>query len=121
MNPAILKEILALDLMPVTRPAKVQLFKLKRWGRYPALIGGTGDGEEVQGAAWKVRVEDHAERLAKYETRAYKIVACKILFVDGEQGGELSLSKETVVDGWTFVSSFPPERLTDIQRGGSPV
>ena len=93
------------------RPAKVRHFKLKMWGQYPALVHGTGD-DQVQGRAWEVPVQEHAERLAQYETRAYEVAPCTILLTDGGGGGEGELSGETV-DGFTFVSSYPPERLRE--------
>jgi hypothetical protein len=107
MSPALVATILGLEEAPVMRPAKVHHFKLKMWGQYPALVNGTGD-DQVQGIVSEVQVQEHAERLAKYETRAYEVAACKILFTDGE--GEIS--GETV-NGFTFVSCFPPERLRE--------
>ena len=68
-------------------PAKVQQCKLKMWAKYPAR---TGDNDEVQGIAWKVQVQEHAKRLAKYETRAYEIAACKVVFTDDGEGDVLS-------------------------------
>ena len=84
------------------RRAKIRHFRLKKRGRYPAIIPGA-DADEVQGMAWKVEMQDHAERLAEYETRAYDVAACQILFVNKD--GEGDRSQESV-DGWTFVSSF---------------
>jgi hypothetical protein len=54
-------------------------------------------------------VQEHAERLAQYETRVYEVAACKIWLTDG---GEGERSGETV-DGFTFVSSFRPETLRE--------
>jgi hypothetical protein len=111
MNPSLVATILELEQEPMMRQAKVQHFKLKKWGKYPALVPGT-DNDEVQGTAWKTDLQEHAERLAKYETRAYDVVACKILFTNKDSEGDRS---QESVDGWTFVSSFAAERLKNVE------
>ena len=82
MDPEVLQAILNLPELPTTRPATIFGFRIKMWGIYPALIpchSGT-----VTGTVWKVTSEAHFDRLAAYETVAYKWDECDAVLEDGE-------------------------------------
>ena len=83
MDPSILMEILKLKEKPMLRLAKIIGYSCKMWGQYPALVDGL-QGGIVESTIYEVQSEEHAVRLAEYETKAYRIVPCEIRFVDGE-------------------------------------
>ena len=89
MDPSLLSEILDLPEKPSLRPAKLIGYSLKLWGQYPALVDGA-TGEVVEGMAYNVESEQRAERLAEYETRAYRSAPCRIHFTDGGEPGNIS-------------------------------
>ena len=80
--PATLKRILDLpEEEPELRPAQIIGYALGKWGDYPALVDGE-QGQVVSGSAYLVQSEEQAQKLAYYETRAYKVFPCRILFID---------------------------------------
>lgn len=81
--PATLKRILDLpeEEEPELRPAQIIGYALGKWGDYPALVDGE-QGQVVSGSAYLVQSEEQAQKLAYYETRAYKVFPCRILFMD---------------------------------------
>jgi hypothetical protein len=87
------------------RPAKLIGYSLKLWGQYPALVDGP-PGSVVEGMVYNVEHGRHGDRLAAYETQAYRPVPCLIHFTDGE------VPKE--VTGTTFKYAGNP---TDISQG----
>lgn len=88
MDPQLLSEILSLSATPILRPAKIVGYSLKLWGQYPALVDGE-TGETVEGMVYHVEEPKHAERLAEYETNAYRPAPCLINVMDGEQSSEI--------------------------------
>ena len=88
MDPQLLSEILSLPKLPTLRPAKLKGYSLKLWGQYPALIGGK-TAEVVEGMLYHVEEPKHAERLAEYETSAYRPAPCIIDVMDGEHSTEI--------------------------------
>ncbi|RMZ75888.1 hypothetical protein DV738_g5226, partial [Chaetothyriales sp. CBS 135597] len=88
-DPALLAEILSLSQTPPLPlyPAKLTGYSLKLWGQYPALVDGY-PGQEVQGMAVRIDEQRHADRLAEYETKAYRCAPCLIRFV-GEDGSDI--------------------------------
>lgn len=88
-DPSWLAEILNLAEKPKLRPAKLVGYKSKLWGPYPALVDGPTDAI-VEGMVYQVQSENHANRLARYETNAYAPVSCQIRFTDGKEPGEVS-------------------------------
>lgn len=72
------------------RQAKLSGGKLTEWGnKYKALIDApatlcesSGEGI-VDGKAFLVRTKDHEDALRLYETKAYEVVRCTIVFEDG--------------------------------------
>ncbi|KAH9874594.1 hypothetical protein IAQ61_003784 [Plenodomus lingam] len=52
------------------------------WGIYPTLI--PSHGGSVTGTVWKVTSEAHFDRLAAYETAAYRWDECDAVLEDGE-------------------------------------
>jgi gamma-glutamylcyclotransferase (GGCT)/AIG2-like uncharacterized protein YtfP len=104
MDPYLLSEILHLPEKPRLRPAKLIGYSLKLWGQYPALVDGA-TGEVVEGMAYNVESEQHAEKLAKYETRVYRPVPCRIRFTDGGEPGDIS--------GTTFQYAGNPMGITE--------
>ena len=69
------------------RKAKLIGYALAKWGDYPALIDGES-GQEVSGYAYLVQTKEEAEKLAYYETNAYKEAHCLIYFDDDEEPAE---------------------------------
>lgn len=55
--------------------------------RSPPLSDGT-PGQEVSGYAYLVQSEDEAQKVAYYETKAYKATACWLFFTDQEDPAE---------------------------------
>nr|POE99347.1 hypothetical protein CFP56_52740 [Quercus suber] len=70
LRPEVLRRILDLPEEPSYRPAHIVGFELSKWGQYLTLIDGPRDNE-VAGAAYLVESEEHANKLARYETDAY--------------------------------------------------
>ncbi|KAF1949804.1 hypothetical protein CC80DRAFT_579576 [Byssothecium circinans] len=81
MDPEVIQAILNLSEPPTTRPATISGFQIKMWGIYPTLIPGRSG--MVVGCVWEVTSEDHFERLAAYETAAYRWVECDAVLEDG--------------------------------------
>jgi hypothetical protein len=88
VGPALLSEILGLPENPTLRLAKLVGYSLKLWRQYPALINGP-PGAVVEGMAYEVEHEEHAQRLAEYETQAYWPASCLIRFIDGKEPEEV--------------------------------
>jgi gamma-glutamylcyclotransferase (GGCT)/AIG2-like uncharacterized protein YtfP len=84
MDPTMLMEILDLKETPMLRRATIAGYSCKLWGQYPALVNGP-QGGIVEGAMYDVQTEEHAAKLAEYETRAYMAAPCDISLVDGEE------------------------------------
>lgn len=101
-DPSMLKEILDLPSTPVLRPAHMVGYALKLWGQYPALVDGT---TVVCGSAFDVPDEAAAQRLADYETNAYRPEPCNIRF---SQDGKESLS-----EGFVFKFHGKPADLSE--------
>lgn len=81
LDPGMLVEILELDITPELRPAYLHGYQCKLWGQYPALLPSS-DNERVEGAAYRVRTQGDAEKLAQYETRSYLASPCEIKYLD---------------------------------------
>ncbi|KAH8163961.1 hypothetical protein CIB48_g4282 [Xylaria polymorpha] len=88
-KPEILKHILDLQKEPWLRPAKIIGYELSSWGQYRALVDGEPDAE-VSGFAYEVQTTEHEFKLARYETNAYKLHQCRIMFTDNREPRELS-------------------------------
>lgn len=86
LDPNMLVEILGLDTTPELRPAYLKGYRCKLWGQYPALLPSP-EGERVEGAAYRVRRQGDAEKLATYETRSYLTSPCEIKYIDGQSPG----------------------------------
>ncbi|KAL4942186.1 hypothetical protein BDV06DRAFT_235580 [Aspergillus oleicola] len=110
-DPGLLRDILNLKAKPQLRPAKTRGYKCKTWGKYPALLQApkpaTADWGKsiVKGFAYHVERIEHAERLAEYETSAYRAEACEIEYTDGE------VPKRE--QGFTFMFVGNPRDLTE--------
>lgn len=104
MDPGILIEVLKLKEQPTLRPAELIGYSCKTWGQYPALIDGPR-GAIVAGAMYEVHSEEHAARLAEYETKAYRTAPCEIRFLDGEEPSKMY--------GMTFRYSGPKSDLDE--------
>lgn len=85
--PSTLKRIIDLREEPILRKAKVIGYALAKWGDYPAMIDGE-QGQEVFGYAYLVQSEEEAQKLAYYETNAYRVQACWVFFTDDEEPSE---------------------------------
>ncbi|OQE37697.1 hypothetical protein PENCOP_c009G07011 [Penicillium coprophilum] len=82
--PATLQRIIDLPEEPKMRKAKLIGYALAKWGDYPMLINGDHD-QEIPGYTYIVQTEEQAQKLAYYETNAYKEAHCLIYFVDDEE------------------------------------
>lgn len=88
MEPEALQAILDLPELPTTRPATISGFRIKMWGTYPTLI--PCNSGSVAGTVWEVTSETHFDRLAAYETAAYRWDECDAVLEDGEVPQESS-------------------------------
>ncbi|EEP76125.1 predicted protein [Uncinocarpus reesii 1704] len=102
--PVTIKRILDLAEEPKVRKAQIIGYALGKWGDYPALIDGE-QGQVVSGAAYLVESEEQAEKLAYYETNAYKVAPCWIFFTDNGTPAEAS--------GKTFEYAGDPKALLE--------
>jgi hypothetical protein len=59
-------------------------YALVKWGDYLALIDGK-QGQVVSGYAYLVQCEEEAQKLAYYETNAYRVVDCWVFFTDDKE------------------------------------
>nr|POE77918.1 non-canonical non-ribosomal peptide synthetase fub8 [Quercus suber] len=91
-DPGILSEILDLPTPPVLRPAWIVGYRMRLWGQYAAVVNGAQT--VVRGTAFEVTTEDHAAKIAIYETSNYWPAPCYISTIEG---GEESQS-----DGYVF-------------------
>ncbi|MCJ1476207.1 hypothetical protein MMC13_004873 [Lambiella insularis] len=82
MDPEVLQAILDLPELPTIRPATISGFRIKMWGIYPTLI--PCHSGSVTGTVWKVTSEAHFDRLAAYETAAYRWDECDAVLEGGE-------------------------------------
>ena len=82
MDPEVLQAILDLPEPPPTRPATISGFRIKMWGIYPTLIPSRSGS--VAGTVWEVTSEVHFDRLADYETTAYRWDECDAVLEGGE-------------------------------------
>ncbi|KAJ8130171.1 hypothetical protein O1611_g3462 [Lasiodiplodia mahajangana] len=87
-KPSILRHVLDIEEQPIFRPAKITGYELSSWGQYLALIDGAKDAR-VTGCAYQVQTLEHDEKLARYETDAYKVHRCMIEFTDGNEPVEV--------------------------------
>lgn len=80
-DPAMLEWILDLpeEEEPELRPAQIIGYALGKWGDYPALVDSEQE-QVVSGSSYIVQSEDQAQKLAHYETKAYKVIPCRIRF-----------------------------------------
>ncbi|KAI1259044.1 hypothetical protein F5Y18DRAFT_411389 [Xylariaceae sp. FL1019] len=105
-KPEILKHILDLADEPYLRPAKIIGYALSSWGQYPALIDGD-TGQEVAGYAYLVKSTEDEEKLAYYETKAYRVSFCRICFTDSEN------EEMEEVSGKTFMYAGDADALKE--------
>lgn len=82
MDHEVLQAILGLPEPPITRPATIAGFRVKMWGIYPTLI--PYHSGSVTGTVWEIISEAHFDRLAAYETAAYRWDKCDAVLEDGE-------------------------------------
>ncbi|KAI8933227.1 hypothetical protein NX059_009862 [Plenodomus lindquistii] len=82
MDPEVLQAILSLPELPSTEPATISGFRIEMWSIYPILI--PCHSGNVKRTVWKLTSEAHFDRLAAYETAAYRWVACDAVLEGGE-------------------------------------
>ncbi|GKZ84154.1 hypothetical protein AnigIFM56816_009473 [Aspergillus niger] len=82
--PTQVQRILDLPEEPHLREAEVSGYAIAKWGDYPALINGE-QGQVVTGSSYLVKSEEEVQKLARYETNAYEVTDCWIVFKDGEE------------------------------------
>ena len=82
MDPEVLQAILDLPELPTTRLATISGFSIKMWGIYPTLIHCYSGS--VTGTLWKVTSEAQFDRLAAYETAAYRWDECNAVLEGGD-------------------------------------
>ncbi|KAK2739584.1 hypothetical protein FQN57_006546 [Myotisia sp. PD_48] len=106
-NPEILQQVASLPEEPKLRKAEIEGYDLAKWGDYLALINGMqGQGRIISGYAYFVQSERVAQKLAYYETTAYKAVACQIHFKDDEEG-------PSAISGKTFMYAGDAQALLE--------
>ncbi|KAF7160787.1 hypothetical protein CNMCM5623_006381 [Aspergillus felis] len=113
-----LKRIIDLQEEPRLRKAKIIGYALAKWGDYPALINGE-PGQEVSGYAYLVQSEEEAQKLAYYETIAYRVADCWVFFTDGE--GPSEAPGKTFMyagDAQALLEQRFDRRLWTLQMGG---
>jgi hypothetical protein len=108
-NTRVLKKVLGLSKRsrPVLRSAKIIGYSLTNWDQYKALIDGE-PGAVVTGDAYMVQSIEHELKLAHYETNAYELVTCEIIFTnnsDTEDRGP--------VKGYTFKYAGDAQAYTE--------
>lgn len=91
MDPEVLQAILDLSELPTRRPAPFSGFRIKMWGIYPTLIPLASQSGSITGTVWKMTLEAHFDRLAAYETAAYRWGECDAVL----EGGEVLRNCET--------------------------
>jgi gamma-glutamylcyclotransferase (GGCT)/AIG2-like uncharacterized protein YtfP len=126
MDCEVLQAIFGLPEIPTTRPASISGFHIKMWGIYPTLI--PSQSGSVNGTVWKVISQAHFDRLATYETAAYRWDECDAVLEGGETlkncrtfcwAGE-SDSKE-LEDGSFDLERYQKYFKSSVTRGRSPV
>ncbi|KAK6855675.1 hypothetical protein PG995_007826 [Apiospora arundinis] len=88
-DPSMLASVLGVDEAPTLRPAKIIGYRLTNWGDYKALIDGKA-GEEVLGMACEIATAEDEQKLAYYETNAYRLAPCLVDFTDGQEPVQVS-------------------------------
>jgi gamma-glutamylcyclotransferase (GGCT)/AIG2-like uncharacterized protein YtfP len=94
MDPEVLQAILNLPDLPRMQPATITGYRVKMWSIYPTLVpsNSSSEGGGIRGMLWETTSDKQIDRLAAYETAAYKAEECEAVLVSGE-----------VVKGcWTF-------------------
>jgi hypothetical protein len=85
MDLEVVQAILNLLDLPTMRPATIAGLRVKMWGIYPTLIPSPSrEPGSVSGTVWKVTSEQQTDRLAAYETDAYRWDVCEAVLEDGE-------------------------------------
>jgi hypothetical protein len=102
--PSQLMAILDLAETPELRPAHIFGYAMGRWSCYRTLLPGTKE-DMISGYAYLVTSAEHAARLARYETGAYKVDSCRIFFADNAPPPQ--------VEGKTFVYAGDPDALRE--------
>ncbi|KAL2265785.1 hypothetical protein VTJ83DRAFT_6885 [Remersonia thermophila] len=95
-NPSWLKKVLSLPSDPVLHPAVTTGYEVLMWGHNKVLVPDEDPGKVVRGVAYLVETQEHADRLAFYETDNYEVMPCEMRFA-GRQGGEPTAGEEKVV------------------------
>jgi hypothetical protein len=103
-RPGTLKRILDLKEEPVLRRAQIVGYSLANWGDYLTLLDGPPDNV-ISGYAYMVQSDDDEQKLAHYETLAYKAAPCLITFTDGVQ--------QVQAMGRTFIYAGDPAALKE--------
>lgn len=99
-----LKDVLHLHEPPRLRPAEIIGYRCRSWGQYPALVDGAM-GEIVRGVVFELGYQEHAARLAEYETGSYRLRPVRIRYTDAETPAE--------DEGWAFVFAGREADLDD--------
>lgn len=98
-----LAKVLQLPEPPQMRPARVIGYTTKLWGKYPALVSGK-PFQPVDGLAYKIRLQEHWDRLLAYHSHQYDLGYILIDFLD---------TGEKEIKGFAFEWRGDPEELRD--------
>jgi gamma-glutamylcyclotransferase (GGCT)/AIG2-like uncharacterized protein YtfP len=82
MDADVLQAILNLPDLPTMQPATITGYRIKMWSIYPTLV--PSEGGSVQGMLWETTSANQIDRLAAYETAAYKAEECDAVLASGE-------------------------------------
>jgi hypothetical protein len=86
-DPSMVREILGLENEPELRLARLSGYKCKLWGQYPALLDALDS--VVEGVVYHVKMVEHGERLAAYETKNYQAGPYRIRYTDGKAADDV--------------------------------
>lgn len=95
----VIKRVLGLDNdhVPKYSRASIRGFRMASIGQYNALIeaGETKEGSKIDGKAYLVESEDHADKLATFETSMYVSIDVVIDLAEGRSSAGLSSKHKT--------------------------
>jgi Gamma-glutamyl cyclotransferase, AIG2-like len=90
MDAEVLQTIIELPYCPILERGYITNWKLKIWGIHPTLVPAESESK-VEGVFWFISNPAHVERLATYETEAYKMTP---VYIQIEKTGAHGVAEE---------------------------
>jgi hypothetical protein len=82
MDSDVLQAILNLPDLPQMQPATITGYRIKMWSIYPTLVPSGSRGiSSMKGMLWETTADKQIDRLAAYETAAYRSEECEVVLV----------------------------------------